>query len=324
MDYTKLCHDPKINSADFIELLTHVCRLVRAKWSKARLLHTCFAQQPWLACRSLLEGFTAQVYQGRWNSATDAVKQVSRVLQVLKGAWNLQKFGQTSNAHGLGLSQSCSWQRYLCYVPTNLPPHILTCHCANESMVQCLEFQIGPSAFRVLIVMCGSGKVWQEGVVFRLAGQGVGAVIYVTGSPIQRLKHSSCKWESLSLSRSLSLFFSLSQLVNSQGGGSSKTLSVGVVDEALTQPFFAAYCLTMQSVADALLHINHWAEACPCPQDRLPDSALTSHKLCGSHCPLKGLRAPELAAGTLHSLLDRLFHVSMGSILLSPELQVAV
>ena len=108
----------------FIELLTHVCRLVRAKWSKARLLHTCFAQQPWLACRSLLEGFTAQVYQGRWNSAMDAVKQVSRVLQVLKGAWNLQKFGPTSNAHGLGLrpsaTQSCNWQRYLCYVPSDL------------------------------------------------------------------------------------------------------------------------------------------------------------------------------------------------------------
>ena len=99
-------HDILKQWTHFLEMLTHVCRLVRAKWSRIRLLHTCFDKQPWLACRSLLEGFTAQVYHGRWSSATDAVQQVSKVLYVLKGAWNLQKFGQSSNDHGLGLSES--------------------------------------------------------------------------------------------------------------------------------------------------------------------------------------------------------------------------
>ena len=78
----------------------------------------------------------------------------------------------------------------------------------------------------------------------------------------------------------------------------------------------------MRSIAETLLHIDHWTEACPCHQDRLADPALTSSKICGAQCPLKGLRAPELAAGTLHSLLDSLFNISLGSLLLSPELQV--
>ena len=108
-----------------------------------------------------------------------------------------------------------------------------------------------------------------------------------------------------------------------QGGGGSKTLSIGVVNEALTQPFFAAYCQMMRSLTDTLLHIDHWTESCPCkhPGDKISDSTLPSSKMCGAQCPLKGLRVPEMASGTLHTLLDSLFNVSLGSLLLSPDMQ---
>eukprot|EP00971_Amphidinium_carterae_P095361 1886900-Amphidinium_carterae.2 len=217
----------------FTNLLTHVCRLLRNKWSKTRLLNTCFTQQPWAACRSKLDTFSAAVYQGRWGSVTDAIEQILPLFPILKGAWDITRFGSADN----------------------------------------------------------TGKEANTG---------------------------------------------------------GKTLSVSVVNEAFTEPFFAAYALAMKEIATVLLHVDHWlqpqfpcscltllacnyfpflqfqtsdvsflrSEACPCKPRQRWDLHRQQHKLeklCGKHCPLKGRRAPELAAGAVQELLQDMFNATTGS-----------
>ena len=47
-------------------------------------------------------------------------------------------------------------------------------------------------------------------------------------------------------------------------GEAARQLSLEVVQQALSSDLFQAYSHAMLSIADAILHIQHWCEVCPC------------------------------------------------------------
>ena len=76
----------------FVARLTHVCRLLKRKWNRARLLATCFSDAPWAAHVDLYRSFDGQVYEGRWGSVLHAVSALRPLEVSLRGAWSKQKF----------------------------------------------------------------------------------------------------------------------------------------------------------------------------------------------------------------------------------------
>eukprot|EP00969_Alexandrium_andersonii_P154473 6827907-Alexandrium_andersonii.AAC.1 len=89
--------------ADWVASLKHVCNLIRRPWSKDRLLQTCFASPPASLHRDLYQRFTAQVYEHRWGTVTDAVQQLLPLEQSLRFAWSGQAFSFfQGQSHGPG------------------------------------------------------------------------------------------------------------------------------------------------------------------------------------------------------------------------------
>jgi hypothetical protein len=76
----------------FINFLRQVCRLLSRKWSRDRLLETCFCDYPERNSRCEIERFKAHVYEGRWGSIWHAIGQISMVKDVLKYAWSKAAF----------------------------------------------------------------------------------------------------------------------------------------------------------------------------------------------------------------------------------------
>ena len=52
--------------SEYIEQLRQVSRLLKYKWSRSRLLQTCFANGPQAARKHEISGFNGAVYEGRW------------------------------------------------------------------------------------------------------------------------------------------------------------------------------------------------------------------------------------------------------------------
>ncbi|CAE7288205.1 unnamed protein product, partial [Symbiodinium sp. KB8] len=90
-------------------------------------------------------------------------------------------------------------------------------------------------------------------------------------------------------------------------GEAARQLSLEVVQQALSSDLFQAYSHAMLSIADAILHIQHWCEGCPCKHH-------SSTKMRNT-CPMKTRRAPELAAGQLSTCLQSVFDVAHGGLL---------
>ena len=77
----------------WIVQLTHVCRLLKRRWSRQRLLETCFAHEPRLHFRNWFHSFKADVYEGRWGSIVQAVGQLLPLMRALRNGWSLRRFG---------------------------------------------------------------------------------------------------------------------------------------------------------------------------------------------------------------------------------------
>ena len=90
-------------------------------------------------------------------------------------------------------------------------------------------------------------------------------------------------------------------------GEASRQLSLEIVQQALSSDLFQAYSHAMLSISDAVLHIQHWSEGCPCEHHSSQQMKAT--------CPMKTRRAPELAAGQLSACLQSVFDVAHGGLL---------
>lgn len=87
----------------FILQLTHVTRLLTNKFSRDRLLETCFTNLPARAHRDRFRTFTAAVYEGRWASSLEAVVALLPLEEPLRFAWDLGSYlGGGGNHHDIG------------------------------------------------------------------------------------------------------------------------------------------------------------------------------------------------------------------------------
>ena len=115
-------------------------------------------------------------------------------------------------------------------------------------------------------------------------------------------------------------------------------MDIQVIDAAINSPFFWAYASMIDMIAETHELIMHWAEGCLChghmptslqgparhdPRRRM--AAERENAARRKRCPLCGMRAPELAAGALHTLLDFLWNISHGELITSaPFLRLGV
>ena len=89
---------------------------------------------------------------------------------------------------------------------------------------------------------------------------------------------------------------------------------------------FFAYMVMLDKVAEVLLHISMWAESCPCHGSKPSLHGTQRHARAAafkkgwdeSGCPLRSMRAAELAAGYIFSLLNDLLDIVNSSLLQDP------
>ncbi len=72
--------------------LKEVTRMLQNKFSKQRLLTTCFSRAPHIFHRHYVESFQSSVYEGRWNSVLAAVGELIEMMQVLIDAWDVELY----------------------------------------------------------------------------------------------------------------------------------------------------------------------------------------------------------------------------------------
>ena len=93
----------------FIIQLTHVSRLLKRKWSKQRLIATCFRDPPASAFAERVRQFDKSVYVGRWASIILAIAALIPLEDALRSAWSLAAFtmGGRVREEDLGRDGAC-------------------------------------------------------------------------------------------------------------------------------------------------------------------------------------------------------------------------
>eukprot|EP00974_Lingulodinium_polyedra_P107175 10375813-Lingulodinium_polyedra.AAC.1 len=81
-----------IGFEQFEHQLTHIARLLKRKYSRDRLMQTCFALPPFSMHRDLYVSFDATVYSARWGSLLNACHQLVPLEDSLRAAWDLAAF----------------------------------------------------------------------------------------------------------------------------------------------------------------------------------------------------------------------------------------
>ena len=76
----------------FLEYLTHICRLLSRRWSKSRLLETCFRDPPVSLFSREVIMFNYVVFPSRWGSVLMAAEALIELRLVLRRAWSMQRF----------------------------------------------------------------------------------------------------------------------------------------------------------------------------------------------------------------------------------------
>ena len=89
---TKDIHGALLHWATFLDELRHVCRLLNHKWSKQRFMKHLLNDAPWSYFMQDIEKFQGGVYEGRWGSVMEAVENLLPLKDVVRGAWNKQRF----------------------------------------------------------------------------------------------------------------------------------------------------------------------------------------------------------------------------------------
>ena len=76
----------------FVKLLTHVSRLLGRKWSRQRVISTCFREWPHSVWAKSIGSFDTVVFEGRWASAVFAASKLLPLRAPLCAAWSLQRY----------------------------------------------------------------------------------------------------------------------------------------------------------------------------------------------------------------------------------------
>ena len=76
----------------YLQDLTHVTRLLRRRWSRTRLLQTCFSEGDAALHSHLYSGFSAGVFGGRWGTVMESVSAILPLEMTLRYYWDKTKF----------------------------------------------------------------------------------------------------------------------------------------------------------------------------------------------------------------------------------------
>lgn len=85
-------HVPLQHWAIFIDQLRQVTRMLSRRWSRCRLVETCFATPPQSFRKEEIESFRSHLYEGRWGSIWQAIGDLLNVMDLLRFAWSKQAF----------------------------------------------------------------------------------------------------------------------------------------------------------------------------------------------------------------------------------------
>ena len=86
----------------------------------------------------------------------------------------------------------------------------------------------------------------------------------------------------------------------------SKAFSVEQLQRTLSSPWFFAYYEMMLKLHGAIDEVRKFAERCPCHPPRERDKQMHPPSATHKPCPMNTLRAPEMAAGAVTDLLQKL------------------
>ena len=110
--------------------------------------------------------------------------------------------------------------------------------------------------------------------------------------------------------------------------GDVRGVKVQLADEAISSDMWWAYTVMLDGVSEALLEVANWAEGCPCHSKRPELRGRTRHlrvaafqrALNTDTCPLRSMRAAELARVGVMPLLEPLFRSLNTALLLEPTI----
>jgi hypothetical protein len=91
----------------FTKSIKHLSRFLARRWSRQRLVATCFSVMPFSAQAHHLDNFSSVVYEGRWGVIVDCLADLLPLRNILRGAWNYDAYklgnaGDEPNGHVAG------------------------------------------------------------------------------------------------------------------------------------------------------------------------------------------------------------------------------
>jgi hypothetical protein len=78
---------------------------------------------------------------------------------------------------------------------------------------------------------------------------------------------------------------------------------IGAAAAAVQSPLFWCWLRMLRSLMEIVAHLEHWFESCACHGGQHPGNLGMRKEAEGRKCPMRGCRAPELAAGVYVSFL---------------------
>ena len=79
--------------SEVVNQLSHLCKFLRKRDTKQRLLEACFQDAVGRHLQAELRAFSAKLHTGRWGSIAECVRQVLEVESSLRYGWDLAKYG---------------------------------------------------------------------------------------------------------------------------------------------------------------------------------------------------------------------------------------
>eukprot|EP00439_Symbiodinium_sp_Y106_P026235 s8251_g3.t1 len=99
------------------------------------------------------------------------------------------------------------------------------------------------------------------------------------------------------------------------GGGHLQGPNLDVASEAIWSVTFWSYIRMVAELADFVGHVENWFQSCSCHSSETSERRL--RQLIHRGCPLRGLRAPELAADAFEPFLRELSALSAAAVALT-------
>ena len=96
--------------SEVVNQLQHLCKFLRKRDTKQRLLESCFQDPVGRHLQAELKAFSAKLHTGRWGSIAECVRQVLEVETSLRFGWDLARYGNArprqegGSEHGVDLT----------------------------------------------------------------------------------------------------------------------------------------------------------------------------------------------------------------------------